>query len=47
MVTVSGVKSADGLSVSGSTVTVAASALDTDKVTISNGYLLALGNNVT
>ena len=44
---VSGIKSADGLSVSGKVVTISASALNKSKVTISNGYKLALASDVT
>ena len=47
LATVNGVKSKDGLSVSGKVVTVAASSLNETKVTISDGYTLALGSNVT
>ena len=44
---VSGIKSADGLSVSGKVVTISAIALNKSKVTISNGYKLALASDVT
>lgn len=47
LVTVKGVKSLDGLSLNGKVVTVDKSALGTDKVTISDGYTLALGSDVT
>ena len=46
LVTVSGVKSTDGLSISGKVVTVAANALNKTKVTISSGYSLALADDV-
>ena len=46
LVTVKGVKSLDGLSISGKVVTVTADALSTNKVTISKGYTLALGSDV-
>ena len=47
LVTVSGVKSTSGLSVSGKVVTVKNSALNKEKVTISgDGYTLALANDV-
>lgn len=45
--TVTGVKSTSGLSLNGSTVTVAASALNKSNVTISNGYKLVLADDVT
>ena len=41
-----GVKSLDGLSLSGTTVTVAASSLDKQTVTISKGYTLAIADDV-
>ncbi|MBQ6005340.1 MAG: hypothetical protein IJL14_03720, partial [Selenomonadaceae bacterium] len=44
--TVNGVKSTDGLTLNGSTVTVAASALNGSNVTISNGYKLALASGI-
>ena len=44
--TVNGVKSAEGLSINGKVVTVAASALNNANVTISDGYILALGSDV-
>ena len=43
---VTGVKSVDGLALNGKVVTVSASALGTSKVTISEGYTLALSSNV-
>ena len=46
LVTVKGVTSLDGLSLSGSTVTVSASSLGTNKVSISDGYTLKLGSDV-
>ena len=42
LATVTGVKSADGLTVSGDTITVSKKSLGTDKVTVSDGYNLAL-----
>ena len=45
--TVSGLKSLDGLSISGKTITVAAAALNNSTVTISDGYTLAISNDVT
>ena len=45
--TVKGVTSLDGLSLSGKTVTVSAASLGTNKVTISDGYTLALGSDVS
>ncbi|MBQ6297517.1 MAG: hypothetical protein IJK81_07470 [Selenomonadaceae bacterium] len=47
LITVNGVKSLDGLALNGKVVTVSAKALGTDKVTISDGYTLALANDVT
>ena len=47
MITVSGVKSSSGLSLKKKVVTVAASALNQGTVTISDGYTLALGKDVT
>ena len=47
LVTVKGVKSTSGLSLSGKVVTVKKSSLGTDKVTISDGYTLKLGSDVT
>ena len=48
LVTVSGIKSLDGLSISGNVVTISdESALNRDMVTISNGYMLKLGSDVT
>ena len=47
LATVKGVKSVDGLSISGKVITVAESSLNKKKITISgNGYKLALGNGV-
>ena len=45
-VAVNGVKSSDGLTINGNTVTVANSALNQGTVTISDGYALALDINV-
>ena len=45
--TISGIKSTSGLKVSGKVVTVSKAALGTSKVTISNGYTLKLGSDVT
>lgn len=49
LVTINGVKSTNGLSIdtTNKKVTVAASSLGTDNVTINNGYTLKLGNDVT
>ncbi|MBR4641137.1 MAG: hypothetical protein IKO74_00235 [Selenomonadaceae bacterium] len=47
LVTVSGVKSLDGLSLNKKIVTVSKASLGTDKVTVTDGYTLALGKNVT
>ena len=47
LATVTGVKSASGLSVSGKVVTVSNAALNQSKVTISSGYTLALASDVT
>ena len=47
LITVSGVKSKDGLSLDGSTVTVGNSSLNQANVTISNGYTLALASDVS
>ena len=46
LVTVCGVKSASGLSVNGKVITVAKSALNSSKVTVSGDYTLALANDV-
>ena len=46
LVTVKGVKSLDGLSLNGTTVTVAKSSLKGSKVTISDGYTLELAEDV-
>ena len=45
--TVKGVKSLDGLSLSGKILTVSAASLGTEDVTISDGYTLKLGSNVS
>ncbi|MBE8955507.1 MAG: calcium-binding protein [Quinella sp. 2Q5] len=45
--TVKGVKSLDGLSLSGKTLTISKASLGTNKVTISDGYTLKLGSNVS
>ena len=47
VVSVNGVKSANGISLSGTTVTVSNSALNQGTVTVNNGYTLVLGSNVT
>ncbi|MBE8954010.1 MAG: hypothetical protein SR1Q7_12885, partial [Quinella sp. 1Q7] len=47
LVTVKGVTSTDGLKVSGKTVTVSKASLGTSKVTISDGYTLKLGSDVS
>ena len=47
LATVTGVKSTNGLSLRGTTITVSNAALNQDTVTVSNGYTLALGRNVT
>ncbi|MBR6888052.1 MAG: hypothetical protein IKN16_06355 [Selenomonadaceae bacterium] len=47
LATVKGVKSASGLTVDGKVVTVSKAALGTSKVTVSNGYTLKLGSDVT
>ena len=47
LVTVKGVKSISGLSVSGDTVTVKKASLGTSNVTVSDGYTLKLGSDVT
>ena len=47
LATVKGVTSLDGLSVSGKTVTVSKASLGTNKVTISDGYTLKLGSDVS
>ncbi len=46
LVTVSGVKSLDGISLDDKVVTISAASLGTSKVTISSGYTLALGAGV-
>ncbi|MBO4780310.1 MAG: hypothetical protein J5497_06715, partial [Selenomonadaceae bacterium] len=45
-ITVNGVKSLDGISLYKKVVTLYKSSLGTDNVTVSNGYTLALGNDV-
>ena len=47
LATVTGVKSTKGLSVSGNVITVAKASLNAKKVTISNGYTLALADDVS
>ena len=47
LITVSGVKSLDGLALKGTTVTIGTNALGSERVTISDGYTLALGNDVS
>ena len=47
MATVKGVKSIRGLSVSGNVITVKKASLGTSKVTVSDGYTLKLGSDVT
>jgi len=47
LVTVSGVKSTSGLSISGKVVTVSKSAVNASKITISDGYTLKLADDVT
>ena len=46
LVTVSGVKSTSGLSISGNVVTVSKSAVNASKITISDGYTLKLADDV-
>ena len=46
LATVTGVKSLDGLKLSGKTLTVSASSLGTKKVAVSDGYTLKLGSDV-
>ncbi|MBO4400647.1 MAG: hypothetical protein J5809_02245, partial [Selenomonadaceae bacterium] len=46
-ISVTGVKSLDGISLSGKTVTVAAASLNQSTVTITDGYTLKLASNVT
>ena len=46
LVTVTGVKSLDGISLSGKKITVSKAALGTSKVTVSDGYTLALAKDV-
>ena len=45
--TIKGVKSLDGLKLSGTTVTVSKASLNAKNVTVSDGYTLKLGSNVT
>ena len=47
LATVKGVKSSKGLSVSGNVITVKKASLGTSKVTVSDGYTLKLGSDVT
>ena len=47
LATVKGVKSLDGLKLSGKVVTVSAASLGTSKVTVSDGYTLKLGSDVS
>ena len=47
LITVKGVKSLDGINLSGTTVTISKASLGTSKVTISDGYTLALADNVS
>ena len=47
LTTISGVKSTDGLSVSGNVVTVSNSSLNKNNVSVSNGYTLKLADDVT
>ena len=47
LVTVSGVKSLDGIRLKKKVVTISAASLNKSKVTISNGYTLKLGKDVT
>lgn len=47
LATVKGVKSTEGLSLKKKVITVAASALNKKKVTVSDGYTLKLGNDVS
>ena len=44
VITIEGVKSADGLTLNGSTVTISEAALNKSPVTITNGYFLSLEN---
>ncbi|MBR4152230.1 MAG: hypothetical protein IKT98_04665, partial [Selenomonadaceae bacterium] len=46
IITVSGVKSLDGISLSENTITVGAAALNNSNVTVSNGYILSLATDV-
>ncbi|MBQ4404131.1 MAG: hypothetical protein II857_06930 [Selenomonadaceae bacterium] len=47
LITVKGVKSLDGISSSGTTVTISKASLGTSKVSISDGYKLKIGSDVT
>ncbi len=47
MIEVTGVSSLDGISLSGSEVTISAASLNQKTVTITDGYALALASNVT
>ncbi|MBR3051825.1 MAG: hypothetical protein IKG61_10305, partial [Selenomonadaceae bacterium] len=47
LATVKGVKSTKGLSISGKVITVAKSSLNATKITVGNGYTLALASDVT
>ncbi len=47
LITINGVKSLDGIKISGSTVTISKASLGTSKITISNGYTLKLGDDVS
>ena len=47
LVTIEGVVSTDGLSLSGNVITISASSLGNDTVTVSDGYTLQLGSDVT
>ena len=47
LITVSGVKSLSGISLNNKVVTISAASLGTSKITISNGYTLALGKDAT
>ncbi len=47
LITVTGVKSLDGISLSGTTVTIAKASVDAKNITISDGYTLKLADDVT
>ena len=47
LITVKGVKSLDGVNLNGTTVTISKASLATSRVTISDGYTLALADDVT